>query len=103
MILSGSGAPDVKLGAEGDFYIDLKNSNLYGPKTETLWGSGSSMKGSAGDKGDKGDKSTAGSQFLSGANNTTTIGAVGDFYFNTSSGMLFGSKTSSGWGNGISL
>ena len=81
----------------------FKNSNLYGPKTETLWGSGSSTKGSAGDKGDKGDKSTAGSQFLSVANNPTTIGSVGDFYFNTSSGMLFGSKTSSGWGNGISL
>jgi len=28
VILSGSGAPDVKLGAEGDFYIDLKTATF---------------------------------------------------------------------------
>jgi hypothetical protein len=32
-ILSGVGIPSKTLGINGDFYIDTKNANLYGPKT----------------------------------------------------------------------
>ena len=31
-IRSGSGVPSVSLGTDGDFYIDLKSMNIYGPK-----------------------------------------------------------------------
>ena len=30
-IRSGSGIPSVSLGNDGDFYIDLKSMNFYGP------------------------------------------------------------------------
>jgi hypothetical protein len=36
-ILSGVGVPSKKLGINGDFYIDTKNANLYGPKTNGVW------------------------------------------------------------------
>ena len=36
-ILSGAGAPAKTLGINGDFYIDTKNLNLYGPKTKGVW------------------------------------------------------------------
>ena len=36
-ILSGSGIPSKSIGINGDFYIDTKNANLYGPKTNGVW------------------------------------------------------------------
>lgn len=36
-ILSGAGTPSKTLGINGDFYIDTKNLNLYGPKTKGVW------------------------------------------------------------------
>jgi hypothetical protein len=36
-ILSGVGVPSKTLGINGDFYIDTKNANLYGPKTKGVW------------------------------------------------------------------
>ena len=36
-ILSGVGVPSRNLGINGDFYIDTKNANLYGPKTNGVW------------------------------------------------------------------
>ena len=36
-LFSGSGIPNNSLGDEGDFYIDMLNKRLYGPKTNTGW------------------------------------------------------------------
>jgi len=36
-ILSGTGIPLKTVGIDGDFYIDIKNANLYGPKTKGAW------------------------------------------------------------------
>jgi hypothetical protein len=36
-ILSGVGVPSKTTGINGDFYIDTKNANLYGPKTNGVW------------------------------------------------------------------
>jgi hypothetical protein len=36
-ILSGAGVPSKTTGINGDFYIDTKNANLYGPKTKGVW------------------------------------------------------------------
>jgi len=36
-ILSGVGVPSKTIGINGDFYIDTKNANLYGPKTNGVW------------------------------------------------------------------
>ena len=35
-ILSGKGAPKSSLGSNGDFYIDQKSFNFYGPKVKTV-------------------------------------------------------------------
>lgn len=44
-ILNGTGAPSNALGADGDFYIDTAASDIYGPKTAGVWGSGTSLIG----------------------------------------------------------
>lgn len=43
-ILSGSGLPTRNLGIDGDFYIDTKNANLYGPKTKGTWKIATSLR-----------------------------------------------------------
>lgn len=37
-ILNGVGAPSNSLGIIGDFYLNVSNMNLYGPKTSSGWG-----------------------------------------------------------------
>ncbi|MEX0662490.1 MAG: hypothetical protein WEA58_07945 [Balneolaceae bacterium] len=44
-IHSGSGEPDPDLGAEGDFYLNEDEYDLYGPKTSNGWGSPLNLKG----------------------------------------------------------
>ena len=90
-IRSGAGIPTKAIGIDGDFYIDSKNANLYGPKTKGVWKILTSLKqnetksvatvigeqggmgatGAQGDKGDKGDKGATG--------NTGAVGATGSF------------------------
>ncbi|WP_161596768.1 collagen-like protein [Chitinophaga vietnamensis] len=70
IIYSGNGTPAGTLGANGDFYIDLSSSMLYGPKTAAGWGSGFSLKGATGAPGAAGATGAtgaAGSKILSGS------------------------------------
>ena len=100
-ILSGAGTPSKTLGINGDFYIDTKNLNLYGPKTKGVWKVTTSLRpkepvaasvvvgdtgpagttgatGQQGDKGDKGDKGITGDKGATGATGTTgLLGAHG--------------------------
>lgn len=46
-VLSGTGAPSSGLGANGDFYIDTTDWDIYGPKTAGAWGAGTSLIGSS--------------------------------------------------------
>lgn len=47
-LLSGSGTPANSVGNDGDFYIDTKGPNIYGPKKSGAWpGSYVSMVGNA--------------------------------------------------------
>lgn len=103
MLRYGNGAPTASLGNENDFYIDVQNSNLYGPKTNNSWGTATGLKGATGSTGSTGAKGADGSQFLSGASVPTTQGKIGDFYFRTTTATLYGPKTESGWGTGTSL
>lgn len=109
MIHHGDGPPASNLGNVDDFYIDKKNSKLYGPKT-TGWGAGANMRGATGVEGPKGDPGQPGkpgqpgqpgkdgSQFYSGtAVPSVGIGKAGDFYFRTSTGDLYGPKSTT-WG-----
>ena len=127
LIHSGVGAPSKEVGNIGDYYLDISNTNLYGAKTAQGWGTPISLKGIQGAKGDKGDKGDTGAkgdkgdagakgdkgeQGVAGQDGTkiyagigvpTSIGKVGDWYIDTQNKRLYGPKTNSGWGTGISL
>ena len=93
-ILSGVGVPTKSLGIDGDFYIDIKNANLYGPKTKGLWKIATSLRttdsrdlvmsttgadgvrGATGSKGETGATGTNGSKGETGA--TGTNGSKGE-------------------------
>ena len=80
-ILNGVGAPSKSIGIDGDFYIDTKNANLYGPKTKGVWKVATSLKqleirteattigepGTVGPTGPKGDKGLTGDKGATGA------------------------------------
>ena len=51
-ILSGQGQPDNGKGEDGDYYLDLTNAKLYGPKKQGVWGEPSlDLKGLPGTNG----------------------------------------------------
>ncbi len=58
-ILNGQGKPANTLGANGDFYLDTKTFNIYGPKAAGKWPSPVSLKGPAGTAGKAGEKIVA--------------------------------------------
>jgi hypothetical protein len=91
-ILSGTAIPTKAIGIDGDFYIDTKNANLYGPKTKGVWKIATSLKqtdtksvttvigeqggmGATGPQGEKGDKGATGNTGVAGSNGST--GATG--------------------------
>ena len=97
-ILSGAGVPSKTLGINGDFYIDTKNLNLYGPKTKGVWKITTSLKsrevpvvanvigesgamgqtGAKGATGDKGATGATGPQGIAGVQGSTgLIGTTG--------------------------
>ncbi|TCC96040.1 beta strand repeat-containing protein [Pedobacter hiemivivus] len=59
-ILSGNGAPSAGLGNNGDFYLDLTKTTLFGPKVSGNWPSSGTVL-----VGPKGDSATAGDLSLS--------------------------------------
>lgn len=50
-ILSGTTPPSSAIGINGDFYIDVKNANIYGPKSKGKWLTPTSLRGIAGING----------------------------------------------------
>lgn len=94
-IWSGTAAPAVTIGRIGDFYFNTSNSDFYGPKSATSWGTPFNLKGAPGGAGANGSK------ILNGVDvPPANIGAAGDYYINTSTGDFYGPKTT-GWGNPI--
>jgi hypothetical protein len=94
-ILSGVGTPSKAVGINGDFYIDTKNLNLYGPKTKGVWKISTSLRakevststnivseavatgatGAKGEKGATGEKGPQGPAGVTGARGE--VGAQG--------------------------
>ena len=73
-ILSGFGAPSNAVGIDGDFYIDTKNLNIYGPKMKKKWPKAVSLKGSNGLDGTDGK---SGSDGKTVTNASTVAGPTG--------------------------
>ena len=88
-IRSGNGVPATTLGNDGDFYIDLKSMNFYGPKKNKRWPLPTSLRGPVGATGPSGvdgkngatANATAGAQGPAGpkgdAGATGATGAIG--------------------------
>jgi hypothetical protein len=94
-IYDGDGVPDDTLGVIGDFYIDITNQDLYGPKTGSGWGDVSKLNGEDGQDG---------SQIHAGDGPPDiSVGVVGDYYLDQTNKDLYGPKTDSGWGSPIDL
>jgi hypothetical protein len=72
-VLSGKGVPSTKIGINGDFYIDTRSLNFYGPKTKGKWPLPISLKGPAGPIGPSG---VDGKNGVAGSS-TSSSGAVG--------------------------
>ena len=70
-IRSGSGVPSASLGIDGDFYIDLKTMNFYGPKKNNRWPIPTSLRGPVGATGQ------AGADGKNGATANSVAGATG--------------------------
>ena len=106
-ILSGNGMPTTSLGSVGDYYLNKTTMELYGPKTTEGWGNAIGLKGAQGEKGkdgSNGNNGKDGATILSGITApTTSQGKIGDWYIDTQNKHLYGPKTESGWGTGISL
>jgi hypothetical protein len=76
-ILSGAGVPAVKLGLNGDFYIDLKSMNFYGPKKNNRWPLPISLKGTTGSVGPSGVDGKNGSSANASAGSAGATGLAG--------------------------
>jgi hypothetical protein len=72
-VLSGKGVPSSAIGIDGDFYIDIKSLNIYGPKVKNKWPIPISLKGPAGPIGPAG---IDGKNGVSGST-TASVGATG--------------------------
>ena len=118
-IFNGVGNPAPEVGDIDDFYLDTFSKIIFGPKTITGWGSGTSLIGPVGPAGEKGDQGVAGPQgnigpvgpvgprgntILSGDSDPVSgAGSEGDFYLNVATSTIFGPRKFGEWGVGISL
>jgi hypothetical protein len=76
-ILNGTNAPSKSIGINGDFYIDTKNLNIYGPKKNNAWPLPISLRGTAGTDGRSGTPGVAGSDGKTITNTSTVAGTAG--------------------------
>lgn len=100
----GAGAPSSGLGANGDFYLNGSNGDVYGPKASGSWGSvvcnikgATGATGPAGSNGTNGTNGTNGSTWFTGSSSPSSgTGVNGDLYFETSNGNVW-QKISGTW------
>jgi hypothetical protein len=80
-ILSGVTPPSNVIGIDGDFYIDIKNLNIYGPKMKKKWPKAVSLKGANGFDGVDGKSGSDGKSGTDGktiTNASTVAGPIGN-------------------------
>jgi hypothetical protein len=103
-IYSDSGTPKASLGSTGDYYFDTVNKDLYGPKTDSGWGTPTNLSGDDGQYGADGQDGADGSQIYAGTGTPdASLGIEGDYYLDKSSYELYGPKTNNGWGTPLNL
>jgi hypothetical protein len=88
-VLNGTSDPSSGTGIDGDFYINTTSHAIFGPKTSSSWGTGTSLGGNS---------------VLNGSiNPISSNGSNGDFYINTSTNTIFGPKANNLWPSGVSI
>jgi hypothetical protein len=101
-VLSGAGVPSAKLGLNGDFYIDIKSINFYGPKANNRWPLPISLKGATGPVGPSGVDGKNGSTASTTAGTAGATGSTGPAGIAGSTGPA-GSTGGVGAAGGIGL
>jgi len=91
---TGTDAPISEQGLNGDFYFDSTTKAIY-TKVNGVWTEIASVKG---EKGDEGTSGKDGITWHSGASTpVNSLGAVGDFYFNTETQTIYKKTGTSSW------
>ena len=101
-IRSGNGVPAASLGIDGDFYIDLKTMNFYGPKANKRWPIPTSLRGptgAAGPSGVDGKNGTTASATAGAAGAAGPIQSVTLTQWTLASGTIGGGSESASFGN----
>jgi hypothetical protein len=98
MMLAGEGPPSGDLGEPGDFYLNLTNGDLYGPKESQGWGEPVNLSGADGEDGADGSQIYAGD-----GPPDAELGNEGDYFLDKTNFHLYGPKTDEGWGSPIEL
>lgn len=89
-LLYGIVDPKSTDGKMGDFYFNTSNTTMFGPKTTAGWGTGNKIKG---EKGKDGVDGQPGGKILKGTvPPDTTMGDIGDYYFDINVGNFYGPK-----------
>jgi hypothetical protein len=82
---------------DGDFFLDVSDSLLYGPKTVFGWGAPYLLP-------EEVNYSSFGPQLWTGTTAPETgIGNILDFFLNVNSATLYGPKSAMGWGAGWTI
>lgn len=93
-VLSGTGAPQAYVGADGDYFLDAATGRLYGPKVAGAWPTASLALGGTAN----GPAGTPASSLLSGsAAPNNALGRDGDFYIDTAGRTIYGPKAGGAW------
>jgi len=93
VLYSGPGYPPAATGVVGDFYVDVPDNTLFGPKSILGWGEGHVLQNVGGH-----------TTVYSGVGvPDPSLGLLGNFYLDLLNNNLYGPKTLSGWGTSFSL
>ncbi|MFM1828891.1 MAG: hypothetical protein RL624_1132 [Bacteroidota bacterium] len=111
-----AGGVKVETGIDANSNGVLDASEIQTAQTKYVCNGQQGSQGTTGPQGPAGPQGPIGLTGASGAAGangntilngnaipTSTLGANGDFYINTSTNILYGPKTTAGWGNGVSL
>jgi hypothetical protein len=100
-IRNGPGAPGLEIGLPNDFYIDVTNNALYGPKASNDWGSPTALVGPTGATGATGPAGADGRTIFNGTGAPApSLGLDGDYYFDITNNNFHGPKAAGAWDAG---
>jgi hypothetical protein len=113
IVLSGLSDPSNRAGENGDYYLNTKTNQLFGPKSSDKWPNGVNMVGPTTSTSLSPVPDSNGIERIASNNSTAIIkgvsipeketGSNGDYYLNTQTNTLYGPKSSGIWPVGVNL